>query len=139
MRGSDSSATRATRLSDATSTTFWAINYRMTNLAAAILCAQLERLEELTTHRREVLDWYESRLKGVAGIRLQSVVTDVVRSPWLMTVCVDDWSGAQRDHGDLALGRRRIETRPSFVPMQGMPYVNEPESDQYAHRREDRS
>ncbi|WP_345762834.1 DegT/DnrJ/EryC1/StrS family aminotransferase [Diaminobutyricibacter sp. McL0608] len=102
-------------------------NYRMTNLAAAILCAQLERLEELTTHRREVLDWYESRLKGVAGVRLQSVAADVVRSPWLMTVCVDDWSGAQRDQAISLLAEEGVETRPSFVPMQDMPYVKTPE------------
>lgn len=99
-------------------------NYRMTNLAAAILCGQLERLDELVSRRRDVLGWYEARLEGNARIGLQAVRAGVVRSPWMLTVRVIGWSSDQRDSAIAELERDGIETRPAFVPMQHMPYVS---------------
>lgn len=98
-------------------------NYRMTNLAAAVLCAQLERLDELSHQRRSVLNWYEHRLGDAAGFRLQEVTSGAERSPWMMTVCVDGWTKGERDEAIIALTETGIETRPAFVPMQDMPYV----------------
>jgi Predicted pyridoxal phosphate-dependent enzyme apparently involved in regulation of cell wall biogenesis len=98
-------------------------NYRMTNLAAAVLCAQLERLGELTERRREVLAWYESRLRGCERIRFQGVRNGVEPSPWMMTVRVDGWSADERDAAIVALSDAGVETRPAFVPMQHMPYA----------------
>jgi len=98
-------------------------NYRMTNLAAAVLCAQLERLGELSARRREVLGWYESRLRGRERFRLQGVRASVKPSPWMMTVCVDGWSTEERDAAIVALTDAGVETRPAFVPMQHMPYA----------------
>ena len=45
-------------------------NYRMTNLQAAIGCAQLERIDELIAMRRNVGDLYEAVLADVPGIAL---------------------------------------------------------------------
>ena len=98
-------------------------NYRMTNLAAAVLCAQLERLDDLTAERRRIFDWYERRLVDIPGVRLQQVEQEATRSPWMMTVCVDGWSTEERDEAIARLADADIETRPSFVPMQDMPYV----------------
>lgn len=100
-------------------------NYRMTNLAAAVLCGQLERLDELTMRRRDVLGWYEEHFGGVRDIRLQTVYRGVDRSPWLMTVCVNEWTPEQRDAAISLLSEEGVETRPSFVPMQDMPYLDE--------------
>lgn len=100
-------------------------NYRMTNLAAAILCGQLERLDDLVSQRRLVLDWYEKRLANVPRIRLQQVASGAERSPWMMTVCIDGWSADDREGAIEMLAQEGIETRPAFVPMQDMPYVSD--------------
>ncbi len=44
-------------------------NYRMTDLAAAIGVAQLERLEGFVAQRRKVIAWYREHLKSNPGIR----------------------------------------------------------------------
>jgi len=98
-------------------------NYRMTNIAAAILCGQLERLDELLEHRSSVVRWYEDRLAAREDVCLQSALPGVRRSPWLMTVCVRGWSADDRDAAIEALLDEGIESRPAFVPMQHMPYV----------------
>lgn len=98
-------------------------NYRMTNLAAAVLTGQLERLDELAGQRKLVLGWYEELLRGEPRVRLQTVTPGAERSPWMMTVCVDGWSAEERDAAISALADAGVETRPAFVPMQDMPYV----------------
>jgi len=43
-------------------------NYRLTNIAAALLCAQLERAQEIISRRQAVFDFYRKRLDGIPGL-----------------------------------------------------------------------
>lgn len=43
-------------------------NYRMTNVQAAIGCAQLERVEQFVDKKRYVRDYYKTRLQSIEGI-----------------------------------------------------------------------
>jgi len=45
-------------------------NFRMTNLQAAVGCAQLERMDELIEMRRAVHGHYETALAGIPGVAL---------------------------------------------------------------------
>ena len=45
-------------------------NYRMTNLQAAVGCAQMERLEEFVGSKRNTRRFYASRFKDTEGISL---------------------------------------------------------------------
>src|SRR5205823_5509057 len=46
--------------------------YKMSNLQAALGLAQLERIEEMVEKKRLIYHWYEARLGGVAGLRLNA-------------------------------------------------------------------
>jgi dTDP-4-amino-4,6-dideoxygalactose transaminase len=48
-------------------------NYRLTNVACALLCAQLERIDELILGRQRVFDLYASALDGIPGIGFQPI------------------------------------------------------------------
>jgi perosamine synthetase len=96
-------------------------NYRLTNVAAALLCAQLERREEFLEARRRIFAAYESRLSGVAGLTLQSDVPGTERSPWLFCALVDSDFGLDRDTLMLHLDAAGIETRPFFPPIHRLP------------------
>lgn len=43
-------------------------NYRMTNLQAAVGCAQIERLEEFVARKRYISGYYKEHLKEIAGV-----------------------------------------------------------------------
>ena len=45
-------------------------NYRMTNIQAAVGCAQLERLEEFVGKKREIRDFYNQAFQGIKNISL---------------------------------------------------------------------
>ncbi len=55
-------------------------NYRMTNLQAAIGCAQFERLNELISKRQDIAEQYRSRLSHLHGMRVNP------SKPWAQPV-----------------------------------------------------
>jgi len=101
-------------------------NYRLSNVAAAILCAQLERKEELLRRRREIFSRYLEGLCGLEGIEPQPVADWAVPSPWLFSVLVDPHcAGISRDALIERLEEQGIETRPLFLPLHTLPPYRE--------------
>ena len=93
-------------------------NYRMTNVAAAIGVAQLERVEEHLAARERVRGWYDDALSGVAGVAAPGRRDWADPVTWLYTVQVE---GVDRDDLIVRLDREGIETRPVFYPMHVLP------------------
>jgi perosamine synthetase len=97
-------------------------NYRLTNVACALLCAQLERSEALIARRREIFALYRELLDGVPGLEFQPTADWAQPTPWLFSVLVDERRyGKSRDELAEALGRDGIETRPFFIPLHTLP------------------
>jgi len=97
-------------------------NYRMTNVEAALLCAQLERRDVLIEARLAVYQAYEDRLKPIPGVKLQEKVPDTSRSPWLFSVLINEREfGCSRDQLMSHLDRLDIETRPFFPLLNTLP------------------
>jgi perosamine synthetase len=103
-------------------------NYRLTNVACAILCAQLERFPALAARRAELFAEYERRLEAIPGIGLQPTASWAEPARWLVSVTVDaDEFGITRDELASRLERAEIETRPFFLPIHRLPpYAGRP-------------
>jgi perosamine synthetase len=99
-------------------------NYRLTNVAAAILCAQIERAEEILKRRLEIFEAYEKHLSGLPGIEFQPVAPWAKRTPWLFCFTVDESKcGATRDQLADHLREHDVDTRPFFLGLhQQLPY-----------------
>jgi perosamine synthetase len=93
-------------------------NYRMTNICAAIGCAQIERANELIEKKRLIARWYEQKLKNLS-IAFHSQVGDVKHSFWMVSILLKD--SLERDKIRLHLKENGIETRPTFHPVHLMP------------------
>jgi perosamine synthetase len=97
-------------------------NYRLTNVACALLCAQLERREKLVGRRREIYARYRGQLEGVAGLGMQPVASWAELTPWLFCVTIDAARfGCGRDEVMMVLQRNGIDTRPFFIPIHRLP------------------
>lgn len=104
------------------SRTYWhdviGFNYRMTNLAAAIGCAQLERIDETISAKRRIAQWYRENLQEVDGIVLQNEAPWARAVFWMNSILVSpDWRDELRD----CLAAEGIETRPFFYPAHTLP------------------
>ena len=97
-------------------------NFRLTNVACALLCAQLERGDALLARRRAIFALYRERLSDVPGVGLQPVADDVVMAPWLFSITIDPAAfGCSRDELMTRLDGQGIETRPFFIPVHTLP------------------
>jgi perosamine synthetase len=101
-------------------------NFRLTNLAAAILCAQLERFDEIAAGRQAVFDGYTSRLRDVPGISFQPIADWAKPAPWLFSITIDERTyGRSRDETMALLNRANIDSRPFFIPIHTLPPYRE--------------
>jgi perosamine synthetase len=97
-------------------------NYRLTNIACALLCAQLERADAILARRRQIFERYRAALAGAPGIGFQPVAEWAEPSPWLFCVTVDPHTyGRTRDDLAAHLDERGVETRPFFIPIHRLP------------------
>jgi perosamine synthetase len=101
-------------------------NFRLTNIACAILCAQLERREEIMAKRRHIYSAYRALLTDVPGMYVQPVAPWAELSPWLFCARVNMTEyGRSRDELAALLDENGIETRPFFIPLHKLPPFRE--------------
>jgi perosamine synthetase len=97
-------------------------NFRITNIACALLCAQLERSEQILARRNAIFARYDALLQGVAGIGLQPEAQWAKRAPWLYSITVDEQAyGRSRDELIAILGENKVDTRPFFLALHRLP------------------
>lgn len=103
-------------------------NYRLTNLACALLCAQLERMDEIIGARRRVFGMYREALSRIPGIGFQPIAPWAEAAPWMFCATIDEQTyGLKRDELMAVLLQSGIETRPFFVPLHQLPpYAGRP-------------
>lgn len=96
-------------------------NYRMTNLAAALGCAQMERIEAFIARRRELAGWYHDTLAPsveALGMQLASEAPSTRNVHWLVSLRVP---ATQRDGLMRHLLAQGIDSRPFFPPLHTLP------------------
>ncbi len=93
-------------------------NYRMTNICAAIGLAQLERITDILSKKREIAELYIKHLEN-SDFRVHQEIGDVYHSYWMVSVLVRE--AKYRDPLRNRLLEVGIETRPVFYPIHTMP------------------
>ena len=92
-------------------------NYRMTNIAAAICLAQLERAKELIGGRVGNAWWYNKYLYGLKGITTPPECTYGRNVYWMYGILVDkSVCGIDKDTLMKKLEENGVETRSFFYP-----------------------
>lgn len=101
-------------------------NFRLTNMQAAIGCAQLEKIETIVEHRSRVYRAYVERLGMMPSLSLQRFAPDVDAVVWAIGVELDASAFPQGRDGVIEqLKGLGIETRPGFYSANAMPHLYE--------------
>lgn len=93
-------------------------NYRITNIAAAIGVAQLERLPSILAAKRRIAKLYRERL-AQAPVAFQACDEGVKSSEWLVSCLLPDTCDRDQLMADMAADG--VETRPVFFGSHQMP------------------
>jgi len=97
-------------------------NYRMTNLQAAMGCAQLEQLDAYIAAKRSIAAAYHKNLSGVPGITLMSEASWALSIFWLYTIAIDPVSyGLDSRQLLRRLNETGIQVRPLWQPIHQSP------------------
>lgn len=104
---------------------FWpdmvGFKYKMSNIQAAIGCAQLERIDELTRRKHEIFSYYRDHLAILPGLTMNPEPSDTVNGAWMPTVVFDAETGATRQSLQTAFAGENIDARVFFHPLSSLP------------------
>lgn len=97
-------------------------NYRLSNISAAIGCAQIESIDARLGRRRSIHGLYKAGLADLPYVAVHDNPSARYDSNfWLTTIMIDPACGHTPDEVRLELLDRRIETRLLWRPMHMMP------------------
>ena len=104
---------------------FWpdmvGFKYKMSNIQAAIGCAQIDRIDELTRRKREIFSYYRDRLAVLPGLSMNPEPVGTVNGVWMPTVVFAPDTGITRECLQAAYAAENIDARVFFHPLSSLP------------------
>ena len=95
--------------------------YKMSNIEAAIGCAQVQRIGALVDRKREIFDRYRQALKEIPGTTTNPEPEHVVNGAWMPTVVFEPETGVTREQMQAAFAAENIDARVFFHPLSSLP------------------
>lgn len=115
---------------------FWpdvvGFKFKMANVQAAIGCAQMERFEELTNRKREILRFYRNHLGEHAGVAMNPEPAETTHGAWMPTVVFDRETGVTREKLQTAFAAENVDARVFFYPLSSLPMFAPQRSNRFA-------
>jgi len=99
--------------------------YKMSNIQAAIGCAQVERVEKLIGRKREIMQYYRECLGALPGVSINPEPTGTVNGAWMPTVVFDAQTGVTREKLQEAFAEENIDSRVFFYPLSSLPMFDD--------------
>lgn len=103
---------------------FWpdmvGFKYKMSNIQAAIGCAQMERIDELIAGKRRVFTEYQEKLAGLP-LSMNPEPDGTVNGYWMPTIIFDRETGLTREQMQEAFADSEIDARVFFWPLSSLP------------------
>jgi perosamine synthetase len=94
--------------------------YKMSNLQAAIGCAQLERIDELVARKRRVFEYYREALNDLP-LRMNPEPEGTRNGFWMPTIVVNERTPFDREALLAAFKIANIDGRVFFWPLSSLP------------------
>jgi perosamine synthetase len=102
---------------------YWAsmvgFKYKMSNLQAAMGCAQMERADELVARRRVVFEGYRERLGDLPDLAMNIEQPGTVNGYWMPSVVFPERFGNIQNELMARFERKNIDGRVFFHPLSG--------------------
>ena len=115
---------------------FWpdliGFKYKMSNLQAAIGCAQMERIDDLIDRKRQILAFYKDRLAGLNCLTLNPEPVGIENGAWMPTVVFSNKSNITREKLQVTFAEENVDARVFFWPLSGLPIFSSETSNHHA-------
>ncbi len=105
---------------------FWpdmiGFKYKMSNIQAAIGCAQMERIDEMIRRKREILAYYKKNLDSLTEISMNPEPQGVENGAWMPTVIFNKETKITRRVLLDSFAYENIDARVFFNPLSSLPF-----------------
>src|SRR5205823_1832889 len=98
-----------------------AYKYKMSSMQAALGLAQLERIDELVAHKRQIFAWYQKGLDEIKGLTLNYEAPGTKNTYWMVTLILDPVFGLTKESLMGHFSEKNIDSRPFFHPLSSLP------------------
>lgn len=116
---------------------FWpddvGFKYKMSNMQAAIGCAQMERIEELVIRKKEIFSYYQDKLSHHKDISLNPILEDHEYGYWMPTAVFSQASGVRREDLQKLFTEENIDARVFFWPLSSLPMFDDQPENRYSY------
>jgi perosamine synthetase len=103
--------------------------FKMSNIQAALGCAQLERIDELVGAKRKIFSRYKTLLSSYVELNLNPEPQSRSNSYWMPTVVFSKQSGINQEQLINAFQKANIDARVFFWPLSSLPmFTAKPEN-----------
>ena len=103
---------------------FWpemvGFKYKMSNIQAAIGCAQMERIDELIGRKREILAYYKDALAEIDFIAMNPELPGTINGAWMPTIIFCPENGITREKLQAAFAAENVDARVFFWPLSSL-------------------
>jgi dTDP-4-amino-4,6-dideoxygalactose transaminase len=97
-------------------------NYRLTNIQAALGCAQMETIDETLAKKRAIAERYDAAFRDVPGISLLREASWAKSNFWMYTILINEKTYGEDSRAVLRrLASEDIQSRPLWQPMHQSP------------------
>ncbi len=104
---------------------FWpdrvGFKYKMSNIQAAIGCAQMERIDELINRKRTIFRHYRDKVGGLQGIDMNPEPPGTQNGFWMPSAVFARETGINRDKLLAVFAAENIDARVFFWPLSSLP------------------
>ncbi|MEY8524108.1 UDP-4-amino-4,6-dideoxy-N-acetyl-beta-L-altrosamine transaminase [Lachnospiraceae bacterium 38-10] len=101
-------------------------NYRLTDMQAALLSSQLDKLPVFSARRKEIVKRYDEAFRNVDGIIVQKEIpeSDTTRHLYVIQLDPDVLSCSRREFFD-AMAAENIHCQVHYIPVYRLPYYQQ--------------
>jgi perosamine synthetase len=104
---------------------FWpdmvGFKYKMSNLQAAIGCAQMARIDDLIANKRNILNSYKKHFQDITSTHMNPEPENTSNGAWMPTLVFQPDMGISREKLQAAFARENIDARVFFWPLSSLP------------------
>ncbi len=103
---------------------FWpdeiGFKYKISNIQAAIGCAQIERINELVMKKREIFKYYQQNISDLP-LSMNPEPVGTINGYWMPTILLNPTCKTSRDSIFQAFKEKGVDGRPFFWPLSMLP------------------
>lgn len=101
-------------------------NYRITDLQAALLSSQLDKLPMFAARRKQLVQRYDRAFRDIPELTIQKEIpeSDTVRHLYILQFNLEMLNGTRRDYFD-ALQAEGVGVNVHYIPVYSFPYYQE--------------